>query len=975
MTEKIYVATSRAVINKPSFDDKVAKSKLGAGFENQALSVLELAEHINQGYPFSAQHSGARRKANFARSNFVAVDIDSGMKLDEALAHPYVRENALLIYTTASHTAENNRYRILFHTNRFIETPEEMEAAYTGSIRMFGGDKSCKDACRLWFGSKDCQPVLLGNSLPEHELNNIIALGREERTRSIYFAQDGTQKNGPVIANRASIFLAPNQLVRMASNSILVPLSSLTPKTVIYCPVHVDERPSAVVTRNQHGVRGVYCSSCALTFWPEGTQWKRKQTRFDFDVVRRAVQRLADQEYPNDDLTNLDEADNLVEPTIDEISAWRELMDARSYITAHNRFVPNLSLTDGTTFVSSVKGSGKTEWIKNIVQQSKEQGRSVLLIGHRQSLLKSMSARAGLTCYFYYDNGKIKNNPPSRYYAICLDSMVKLLDPTIDKYDVVIIDESEQVIAHTTQNTLADKRRPTIMMSAHYLRTAQSVIFCDADLGAVTVEVAHQTARGDKPVRFLLNEYKPEGKSIDLYGNESHLIAEMVQAVGASGTHYVATNSRKKAKELETILAQAHPGLKIRLVTSEQAGDADTQAFISDIKNAILGYDVVIASPSLGTGVDITFDHGAKMVETVFGFFVPNVNTHFDIDQQLCRVRSPKAIKVWISPQRFNFETDRESIAAELVASKSANDAIVGYTNDGKEILDEYFLTIVSQVSAIRRASMNDLRGNFIEYQMNLGCQINVVDSISAEAKMGRQMITDAKEAVKEDAYAAVILATQITRAGYNSLCEREKNHALNNEERYSMRRFEIESFYRQNISEELMTLDNGGKFRSVLRMAEIFFAKHEEVISGALRDSVSEEKSGLFAADARNTAIKRKVLCDLLKAAGLADSWRLVNLDAVITQENLKPFVIAMLENKMKLESLFNLSLPSDLEWKSVSGVRRILALIGIKLTDPMVKKVRDKKIRSYKICPDSLEKILELIELRNQQKHRAEA
>jgi predicted transcriptional regulator of viral defense system len=59
-----------------------------------------------------------------------------------------------------------------------------------------------------------------------------------------------------------------------------------------------------------------------------------------------------------------------------------------------------LGLRDGVLCVKSPKGSGKTEQLENIVREAKERKLSVLLLGHRRSLLQSMSRRLGLTCYF-----------------------------------------------------------------------------------------------------------------------------------------------------------------------------------------------------------------------------------------------------------------------------------------------------------------------------------------------------------------------------------------------------------------------------------------------------------------------------------------------------------------------------------------------------------------------------------------------
>lgn len=965
MTTKIYVATSRATINKPAQEDKITMQALAQDWENQELTIAELADHINQGFPFCAQHDKRRESKNFTRSNIIAVDIDKGWTLADALTHPYIQQYAAMVYTTASHTAAQNRFRVLFQTGHGITDRDTMRAAHTGIIRLLGGDGSCKDACRMWYGSRGSNPIIFNNELPDEELDKIIALGKEVVVRAITNTE-GNKKAHKIVTGRAHTALEQNQMVRLANDGTSVLLTSLFAKTAIYCPVHQDRRPSAIVTRNKHGINGVYCSACALTYWPQGSTFSRNRKHFDFSAITRAVKEMASEQDISDDLTNADEEGNLIGPTTEEIAEWRAERDSRTCVTSYSQYVPALPFKEGVTMLQSPKGSGKTEWLKQQVAECKEKGLRVLLVGHRQALLKSMSERVGLTCYFYLDEGKLRNNTPSDYYAICLDSMTKLLKPEIDKFDVVIIDESEQVFAHLTQDTLGDKRRPTVTMLFHYLGVARATLYCDADLGSITVEAAYQVASANTPVRFLVNEFKARGEYIDLYESEHHLIAEVVKAIEAGGTHYVATNSREKAKHLQELVMTKFSELKTRLVTSEQATDPDTQYFIGNIKTEVLNYGVVIASPSLGTGVDITFPGNVPEIDTVFGFFYSGVNTHFDIDQQLCRVRHPKSIKVWISPKRFNFETDPEAIGSELVASREANDAIIGYTRTGKEVIDASYLAIFAQVTAVKRASLNDLYGNFVRYRESQGWTIRIVEKDATVANEAGQLAQAAKQKVKGKEMADVVSAAPLSETQYKALQDRQKTQKLSEHEVDSMRHYEAESFYGQSVNENLLLLDDGGKYRDKVRLAELVFTDAPDVLGTSYDETLREDVRGGFASDAKNSALKPKILRDLLRFAGLADGWSAIRPDVLITQSGLGAFVNAMVENKLRLEQLFGISLRGDLHRKPISSVQQILGLIGLRLPCVSIKKSGKQKIRYHQVCPDSLEIIRDVIRRR---------
>ena len=65
--------------------------------------------------------------------------------------------------------------------------------------------------------------------------------------------------------------------------------------------------------------------------------------------------------------------------------------------------------------------------------------------------------------------------------------------------------------------------------------------------------------------------------------------------------------------------------------------------------------------------MDITFPDNAKLVDVVFGFCEPGINTHLDFDQQLARVRHPGAVKVWITPRCYKFETHLDVVRYDIM--------------------------------------------------------------------------------------------------------------------------------------------------------------------------------------------------------------------------------------------------------------------------------------------------------------------
>src|ERR1700722_8073236 len=106
------IGTNTRIVDKPDGAGMSASSK---GWEPLELSEHGLSDSIRRGRPYAPQYRGGHRKAaNFIRSGFLAADVDRGLTLEEAKDHAFVCHHAALIHTTASHTPERHRCRIIF---------------------------------------------------------------------------------------------------------------------------------------------------------------------------------------------------------------------------------------------------------------------------------------------------------------------------------------------------------------------------------------------------------------------------------------------------------------------------------------------------------------------------------------------------------------------------------------------------------------------------------------------------------------------------------------------------------------------------------------------------------------------------------------------------------------------------------------------------------------------------------------------
>jgi len=95
-----------------------------------------------------------RSSAAFDSSDLACVDIDSGLSVQKFLEHP-LAVSAAWVYTTASHQPDEgkHRFRVIFRLAETMTDASLYKAVTTLLSRALGGDKSCTDACRLYYGN------------------------------------------------------------------------------------------------------------------------------------------------------------------------------------------------------------------------------------------------------------------------------------------------------------------------------------------------------------------------------------------------------------------------------------------------------------------------------------------------------------------------------------------------------------------------------------------------------------------------------------------------------------------------------------------------------------------------------------------------------------------------------------------------------------------------------------------------------
>jgi hypothetical protein len=272
-----------------------------------------------------------------------------------------------------------------------------MRQVNRGLARRLGGDMAATDPTRISFGHRNAQVHHLGGAIGPELMRELIADAR---------LPDATDLSAHgIMTRRSTVVLRPDQELQLADGR-LIPLCDAPEKARVHCPVHLDENPSAVVIRNRHGENGIFCSSCAKSYWTRAHQHEDYDPE-EFVRTARAVAAAAAAQSAGDTQLNRGGA------------TQEQLAGCRVRIVS-GQAAPAV-LQPGIMLVRSDKGTGKTEALKRLSAGAK----TVLLVGHRRTLIRGSCKRLNLRCYLDENKAAKSDKQPERDRASLQDFLAE----------------------------------------------------------------------------------------------------------------------------------------------------------------------------------------------------------------------------------------------------------------------------------------------------------------------------------------------------------------------------------------------------------------------------------------------------------------------------------------------------------------------------------------------------------------------
>ncbi|MCD8490342.1 MAG: DUF3854 domain-containing protein [Desertifilum sp.] len=484
----------------------------------------------------------------------------------------------------------------------------------------------------------------------------------------------------------------------------------------------------------------------------------------------------------------------------------------------------------GLVGVRSPKGTGKTYTLQKLAKECESQGRKILLLTHRIALGKAICEAIGIP---YVSDRSSEAQEFKRLFGWgqCVDSLhaacAAQFNPQHWEGAVVIIDEVEQVIWHVLNSSTCKDKRIEILKNLRSLlqfviSTGGLIIVQDADLSDWSLDFIRAQLDFDITPWIVVNDYQATDNTCDVTffdtqsdgvskNDPSELLRSAAQEVNAGGKVFIALDSQKPksiwgTRNVEQFLKRQCPQARIIRIDRETLGNPHHAAHGCEerINETVASYDIVICSPSLGTGVSIDIK---GHFTGVYGIFQGAITAN-EARQALARVRECVPRYVWARSYAVGRIGNGETSAQEIVDSKSREiqqnlnlilRAEINFESNHNAIALKSWALMAARINS----ESYQYRDTLLEGLRSEGHRLMI--NGDSDDTTGKQM-----KAIRSLSWAqecaAVASARPIDTPEYLEL---QNKQTRTDEERYSERRYEVEQRYLIEATPELVKLDD----------------------------------------------------------------------------------------------------------------------------------------------------------------------
>lgn len=606
------------------------------------------------------------------------------------------------------------------------------------------------------------------------------------------------------------------------------------------------------------------------------------------------------------------------------------------------RYLPqNIFKRAGVHLVRSAIGTGKTETVEKFIKAHPD--KSVLFTTHLISLVESAANRLNLTSYNECDNYDLQIE---HRLAICLNSLGKLTrEGNVPNYDIVIIDEIEQVLSRLT--TPIENKPLIFSVLSHVIQKAKIVLCLDAHVSKITANFVQRLVP-EKSVTVHFNEYEAgKNKEICFHDHQESVQMAAIHALKKDQTVFLAFNAKKEAFKTFCTMKAALENKKGLYISSDNAGDKEVKAFFENVNKASKKYDYIICTPSVSTGVSIDNGH----FDFVGGIFNAQVNTANDCMQALGRVRNHNKLHVFCEKRKALKPLDAKTISSKWTSTHLHDIGLMQLNDEGEKILlNADYEAITVLVTQNRNRSFNDFYASFAVLALHDGIKLSYAENHLNDEK-DKKSFREFKALATEQNQEEGILELSIEKL--NQLANKPRKTL---QETIAFKKKQITDFYRLKPTEELeieqlSKMDEEGRFRKKVTMLELALSDKEYAENKFLKQL---EVGQQFAADLTYYVTLQDLFKQLLKSLNAIDARGslLMNATHYSGETLLKSEFFEFLEkNRSRLSGVINIPPSFILKQHPIRFISQVLSKMGLKQ-----KRVGKSENATYVLCAERL-------------------
>ena len=489
------------------------------------------------------------------------------------------------------------------------------------------------------------------------------------------------------------------------------------------------------------------------------------------------------------------------------------------------------------------QGCGKTHFFAVVAKWlvKKYPGWGQLTPSHRCALVADVARRLGFASY---DAGE----HDAQLLATTYNSlpMVPLvgLDGRARKWSLLILDEVSQALRYIVGGTIKQDA-PEVLQHLQAVAANTEMILCgDADADADTVAKL-RILFPDRPVVILNNTYRATDLRATVYDNEmEHQQVFLADVAKRIPSMYLTLSGPAHAEKMAKLVRAVWPGVRVLVCSADTSTTPEVVAALADINAALKNYDVVIGTPTLGSGVDIQ----DPRFERVFVHALSHDIGADGLVQLGFRARQSKEWHVFVARRPRYRDTDPRAIARELLrvssTGKAGNDYAFQYNPKVLPVvgveprmvpLHAASFWLFTEAAAHVHRQTNDLRASTIARLREGGFTVTVKAPPDADLTEQRKRSAEAAVAVKLENAEELAAAADVDLDRADELM---KARVATRAELLSAKKAIMGAWYEKPVTVDLVLEDNSGRLRTpIKRLASLCLTEAGEHAAAAYRD------------------------------------------------------------------------------------------------------------------------------------------